>query len=377
MVSRGESEENFTAQTSFLWLGPIHSEEVSTHNLAVSPAASSWQREMFQLLERCFGPGKILNFLPERSFPTGPLFSSASSGADQRSIGLSFTNLRLLRQITLWASALPVIYSERRANRVLFTYNAGLAQRLAGHAARLLGAKWVAVIAEGRYSRAADVSIFLSYEYFRRAKLGLGQKLWFAGGVRPLRSSVQEMPPPGPETVLVYAGGDSKWAGLPELIRMFRLLEGAEFEGVRLHIVGVRNLSRVMALVGGDSRVTVFGFLGSSELDSVMMRATAFVNPRPENLSRGITNFPSKVLFYLRYGKPIISTRSPGLGPIFREAFDFYSSREEFNMRVAELKVMSDLTRAEKRKQLGELASFLEWDKVGSYVCEELSARGI
>jgi glycosyltransferase involved in cell wall biosynthesis len=45
------------------------------------------------------------------------------------------------------------------------------------------------------------------------------------------------------------------------------------------------------------------------------MMATLFVNPRPSSIADNRMNFPSKILEYLSYAKPVVSTWTPGLSP--------------------------------------------------------------
>ena len=364
-------------QVGFLWLGQVNDYDAAMHNLAVSPAASSWQKEMFRCVEQFLAPGKLLNYLPYRSFPRGPLVSSGEAKESARLQWLPFLNVILLRQITLGFFAALAVYRERRVTRVLFTYNAGLAQRFAGFAARLLRISWVAVIAEGNYCSRASVNVFLSYSYFQSANLGPNQKLWFPGGVTKLSKPADVSRAPGQEVVLTYAGGDSKWTGLLDLVSMFRSLQGEGFETFRLQIVGVRDVRRLTEIVDGDPRVSVLGFLRPEELDSVMSQATAFVNPRPENMTDGYKNFPSKILLYLRYQKPILSTRSPGLGPMFDEALDFYSSEEEFSQRLRELGDTTASPTAKKEEHLAQLADSLAWESMAKRLFLELKAIGI
>jgi len=51
----------------------------------------------------------------------------------------------------------------------------------------------------------------------------------------------------------------------------------------------------------------------------VQREASVFVNPRPPHLPQNAYNFPSKVLVYLSFGKPIVSTWTGGLDPAYRD----------------------------------------------------------
>jgi glycosyltransferase involved in cell wall biosynthesis len=46
------------------------------------------------------------------------------------------------------------------------------------------------------------------------------------------------------------------------------------------------------------------------------------VNPRPNSVVDSQHNFPSKLLEYLSYGKPVISTCTPGIAPEYSHVID-------------------------------------------------------
>jgi glycosyltransferase involved in cell wall biosynthesis len=53
-------------------------------------------------------------------------------------------------------------------------------------------------------------------------------------------------------------------------------------------------------------------------LAGLMGQADIFVNPRPSMIPENRANFPSKLLEYLSWGRPVISTLTPGVPPSYR-----------------------------------------------------------
>ena len=51
------------------------------------------------------------------------------------------------------------------------------------------------------------------------------------------------------------------------------------------------------------------------KLINIATNAYAFVNPRPLNFKPNLLNFPSKLLYYFSFEKPVLSTISPGMSP--------------------------------------------------------------
>ena len=61
------------------------------------------------------------------------------------------------------------------------------------------------------------------------------------------------------------------------------------------------------------------GFVEENELNRLANKAFAFANPRPSSFASNKLNYPSKLLLYLAYGKPIISTFTDGVSPEYNE----------------------------------------------------------
>ena len=57
----------------------------------------------------------------------------------------------------------------------------------------------------------------------------------------------------------------------------------------------------------------------TEELHRLHVQASAFLNIRPPEISDNKMIFPSKILNYLSYGKPTVSSWTPGLSPEYRE----------------------------------------------------------
>ena len=72
-----------------------------------------------------------------------------------------------------------------------------------------------------------------------------------------------------------------------------------------------------------------FGLVSEFELKKIYETAYIFINPRPSYLSGSSMNFPSKVLEYLSYGKPVISTWTSGLSPNYAEILEILEEETE------------------------------------------------
>jgi glycosyltransferase involved in cell wall biosynthesis len=77
------------------------------------------------------------------------------------------------------------------------------------------------------------------------------------------------------------------------------------------------------------------GMLPEAELERVAEAATVLVNPRPIDSDDSCMNFPSKVLDYLSYERPIVSTRAPGIGPEYEDVLVFTASDSPASLAAA------------------------------------------
>jgi len=68
-----------------------------------------------------------------------------------------------------------------------------------------------------------------------------------------------------------------------------------------------------------DARVQTVGWVSPATLDEICRSATAFLNPRPPAHGLSLASFPSKLMTYLAYGKPAVSTWTPGLADAYKD----------------------------------------------------------
>jgi glycosyltransferase involved in cell wall biosynthesis len=89
---------------------------------------------------------------------------------------------------------------------------------------------------------------------------------------------------------------------------------------IRLIISGRGGLEReIRQAARSDPRITVAGFLDRQQWRSLLVSATALVNPRLSDHVENRYNFPSKLIDYLAAGRPVITTLSGDLDPEYLE----------------------------------------------------------
>jgi hypothetical protein len=126
-----------------------------------------------------------------------------------------------------------------------------------------------------------------------------------------------------------------------------------------------------LKLISGNSKIKQLGFLSEAELNQVCNEVDAFINPRPEGVEGGETNFPSKILEFLPFGKMIISTITPGLAPYYKEVLYFYQSDELHTLKNT-LMTLSTMSDAEVKVIKTKTDSFLHKYKDNELVKKQL-----
>jgi glycosyltransferase involved in cell wall biosynthesis len=295
---------------------------------AVSAAANRWQLGLLGALRAAGEPVSIASYAPEPAWPRGTLAALGSTalpmgGPDD--VAIDYVNLPFVRDLFLCAAHvgwLERTAARRGAPEHLLTYNAPLAYRGLGlEAQRRHGVRWVPVIAdlpkaEQRSRHDADLAraagrIYLSYGSFVASPHE--PKLHLDGGVTRLPPPERS---PASTRALLFTGALNRWGGVDQLVEAFAHLHDAS---AALWICGKGANDRLKRAVAADRRITLFGAVDEDKLRALSDAASAFVNPRPPSIPENAHNFPSKVLEYLSYGKPVVSTWTPGLAPEYRD----------------------------------------------------------
>ena len=110
-----------------------------------------------------------------------------------------------------------------------------------------------------------------------------------------------------------------------------------------------------------DSRIKFFGYVSRKRLEEKCRQTDIFVNPRKSDGND--TNFPSKILFYLSFKKPIISTRS-GLSPKYNNVL-FLLDDEKINTLTRKIELLISLNLNKKKFLTKKIINFNKknsWD---------------
>ncbi|MFA6715041.1 MAG: glycosyltransferase family 4 protein, partial [Victivallaceae bacterium] len=162
----------------------------------------------------------------------------------------------------------------------------------------------------------------------------------------------------------------SIWGGVSFLLKAFSLISDPDIE---LWICGHGSSSELEAARRADPRIKFYGLVSEERLQQIYRQATVLVNPRPNNINGNTMNFPSKILEYLSYGKPVVSTWTPGLSPDYREVLEVLPDENERCLADTILNVLQ-WPDERKKQNLIAIESFLLKSKTWKHQTDRLVA---
>ena len=336
---------------NILWSGPLQSSEAMIRGTAPHPATMRWQRMFIGGLREAGHHVRWIGHEPHRTWPWGPLRVSAASQADMHEIDpegtqVCYTNVSRFRNRSLrWGYRRATLAAIRAARPdVVVTYNADPWMQGVADAAVAEMVPWVPVVLECSHDPLSD-----GWHAFKRATTrahGVAfishwaythapgdRKYLLAGAIMP-RAVAPAFLIKARAPLLLYAGAHSRAGGIDRLIRALPLLKTA---GVRLLITGQgkgldREITRACETAPG---VEDLGMVTDDHLAELASEAHVLVNPRPLNFEANRTNFPSKLLDYLSYIRPVVSTRTDGIGPGYDDLVHFTATDEPSDIAKA------------------------------------------
>ena len=308
----------------FFWLNGIFDQETLKSFPSTSPAATFFQRGFVESIKKLNNDVEIFGYPVERTWPFGRLW--VSSEKSNLSPGLSGTivsylNISFIRSIFQYIQLSKSVKHSLRNTKdypdYLFTYSCqnrssyiSSETRTAKKIRKEKGIPWIVFIADGEPPNDADGYIYQNWAYYQSKRL-LAPSIFIDGGVPTLKSYVNTQKTK-PLKALLYMGALSEHGGVSKLARAFHSLQDKD---IQLWISGRGENIELNNLSIADKRIKLFGFVSEERLNRLASSAMAFANPRSTTFMANKLNFPSKVLHYLAYEKPVISNFTEGLSP--------------------------------------------------------------
>lgn len=135
-------------------------------------------------------------------------------------------------------------------------------------------------------------------------------------GIAPVRPSTAPLLPRAVRPRILYAGSFTQTA---HFVKLFAATPALDAE---LVLIGSgEDKAAMQDAAAGDARITIKDFLLGDALEQEFAAADYFLNPRDGYWEGAQYSFPSKLFDYMARGKPILSTRLPGVPESYYACF--------------------------------------------------------
>lgn len=352
---------------------------------AISPAANRWQKGLIEAIQTEFCPIVLIAHLPESYWPRGNVRPGRASDIDGqfKNCFVQYLNVPLLRSYTLsqgYSNSISEIEINDKKPLAIISYNPNRHNIAAGlYAQSRYNIPWIDLCADAyepgedwiKYpcnAKRASGHVFLSYGAYESCPYS--PKLHLDGGVNQIRiDSEKKCKKRADSKIILYSGMMSIWGGVSFLLKAFKTIDDPT---VKLWICGHGRNADLESALKYDKRIRNFGFVSENRLQELCQQANVFINPRPANIPGNKMNFPSKILEYLIYGKPIISTWTPGLSPEYREVLEVL---DEENIQCLAEKIKEVIIWPEQKvkNHASKVRSFLLTQKTWKYQAQRLA----
>lgn len=292
-----------------------------------SPAASQWSKGLIKGIEE--NGIKVTVFAPiwDSLFPKGRLLPGKLKYLDNsfNQKIIKYLNFPGIRTFSIYFLLTRKIYKEIKNGIIplaIINYNPTKYYCKAINKIKIIFPEiiWVNIVLDfddpekdswlgfKKLTNSTDGHVFLSWWGFKHAPVK--NKLHLDSGWDGICCSNENV---NYQTkIFIYAGKIADYGGITEIINSIKLFPNTD---VRFDFYGNGEHEGLNELAKYDQRVIIKGFVSDEDLNIACQNAYAFLAPQDVNSSSNKLTFPSKILFYLKFKKPIISQTLPGLSP--------------------------------------------------------------
>lgn len=266
-----------------------------------------------------------INYKYGRSFPFGKLILRpypVKSLMIKPLISFSIINLPIIRDLFIF---LNIIFRINLKQTRIILYNQNLGNILLSYYCFILSIPHEIILADFKRIWVKPTRIlFLSehtynkwgakpehYFYYRKIKF------------KPNNTSLQN-----PKVITItYVGGDSKLTGVKKFLDVNK---NKIPSFIRIIIIGKMHPKTLRGYVQYEN-IQFLNHVSDQQLDTYLLQADYFLNPRNISLDEKLNTYPSKMDDYISYNKPIITTKCLSLNNQFEKLYIFYNENEPFN----------------------------------------------
>lgn len=316
------------------FLGEIYSYRILKKNSNLSAAASEWKQSFIRELEN-ISKKKIIKiqYYKERPWPLGSFISkNINLSESKNSIFISYINLPFIKKFIIYRKVISAI-KKRLINKdrnIIITYNFLAADiKIAIFLKRFLSFSWLSICADFNDNQKTSISkkiinsdkvIFLS-EYAYRNYKGKN-KLIYLGATKKMKKNRNKK-----IKNFLYSGSLGNWTDINNFLNEFSQTKD---KNIKLYITTNNKKNIIEHYLDKDKRIIYLGYLNDDKYKYLIKKIDCFVNLRDENNINNLYNFPSKLLRYFHYNKPVISSYMNNLSSDLKESLIMKTKRQSY-----------------------------------------------
>ncbi|KXX72551.1 glycosyltransferase [Flammeovirga sp. SJP92] len=359
-------------KNTIFWCGSILTFEGLNKFKGEAPSATIWTREILTGFSKNSINVKIFAPIWDAMFPKGYLFPGSTQYLDPNfnQQNIKYLNIPYIRKYSLARNLFNSIQKEIEENgepKAIINYNTypHYIIALKKIKEKYPNIKWINYILDLddpdkdnwlSYSndvKGSDGCIFLSWWGFKNTPTK--NKLYVEAGWNGKlpESSITD------KFIFIYAGKLSAYGGINDLIEIIKIYKNKD---VQFHFYGKGKNLALEDLAQNDKRVHIKGFVSDEELKKACESANGFLSPRDVNCQENKMIFPSKILYYLKFRKPIISQDLPGLPPEYHNVL-FIPKSSSYDDWINEIKRVKELSKDETKINFEKSTALLEIKK--------------
>jgi len=354
--------------------GAVFSDVAVAKHFGLAASANYWRRGLIGGMEAAGAKVCAFGHRNEQLWPRGPILPNAKSVLDERFEGRLVTSLNFpyLKNRVLHRSYLKTfqrMIAEKGTPVALFTYNAYPYLSDTIRFAQKANIPWICITLDYDYgpdgwpqyakqAGHADGHIILSYWAYEACPYP-APKLHLDGGFEEWFGRDISNPKENGRRAILYSGKYNEYGGLKVLLDT---IDACVDLDVEFWLTGKCRSERVENLFDSRSNVKYFGFVDDARLHELSLQAFAFINPRTSEHLGNYGMFPSKLLRYLAYGKPVISTWTPGLSPEYKDVLNVVNDETPVAFKN-EIQRVLNYSEEEFAQASLQIKSFLELNK--------------
>ena len=305
------------------WVSNLYNFNTLKKNKYMSAAATEWQIQFINAIKNNSGlKVNLINFSYNKFWPLGDLTVNKNlfNLKGVKNLSFDYLNLPGIKNILIKKKIKENFYAfATKDKNIFFTYN--FDKNIINTAQELKKKnviKWVAIVAdydsinkqkiEEKLAN-ADLVIYLSEYSFKKSSLK--SKKLIQGGIDRFEiSRIKKV------KSFLYSGSLGPWIDIEKFINDFNKIKDKE---IKFYITSNDKLYFDRHLKSENKNIIFLGFRSKKDLIKISKKTDIFINLRNELNTNNNNNFPSKILNYLKYCKPIISTDQLSYGKNLRD----------------------------------------------------------